>query len=722
MGDEVPPDRGTFYDTQHSVEARRLRIREDQENRRRRAPAPDPARAGEALLGRGHHSSQHDKKIGHRGKKSRGGRATKMEGSGQLGLGFSVVETNSVPQTSWEPPDLSSLPDRLFGVVGVDTETDDRGLQNDQGPGWAWEGGGRVVGYSVAADNGRWYLPIGHAEGNVDPDRARRWLRHVLVDKTQTKVFANSMYDLGWSEKDGVKIEGPIVDVQFVEPLLNEHRLSYELGSIAITRVGRDKNEQGMLEAGRAYGLGDTMKQIKARLAELPSWHVGPYAEEDAELPREIWAAQKQVVAEEGLEKICDLEHRLIPMYLDMRRRGVRIDVSRVLAMRQRLIGEVAALVAEAKRLTGVAVELWEPRTLALLLDELGVPYGRTPRSDEPQITNDTLARSEHPACRAILDARQKDKLRGTFLEGQILGQLHGDRVHGQAHPLKGDEGGTVTGRLSMSNPNLQFIPVRTEEGRLIRTMFLAEQGELWGKLDNNQQEVRLLVHFGVLCDMLSAIDAQRRYREDPRLDYHQMVAVITNLVRTRAKSLNFAIIYGRGIAETAAELNLSRDETKSLFRQHKEKMPFARGVSDRCQAVVKARGFLKTLLGRRQRFPLWEPEDWDMRRESGNKMLELEAAEREWPGIPLVRARLHKALNSLVQPSAADQAKKQMLDVWEAGHGGRVMIQVHDELDVSVPDERAGREIADVMQSAVRLEVPVVVDSAFGANWGEAK
>ncbi len=663
----------------------------------------------------------------------RHGRARLLEDKRQFSLGFSVEEMTCVPDTGWEPPDLSSLPDRLAGPVGVDTETDDAGLRAGQGPGWAWRGGGRVVGYSVVADNCKVYLPIGHAEGNVDPDRARRWLNHVLGDATQEKVFANAMYDLGWASVDGVKILGPVRDVQIAEPLLDEHRLSYALEEIALTRVGRGKDETGLVEAGRCYGLGDTARQVKANIHRLPSKFVGPYAEEDAALAREIWAAQRSLIKEEGLGQVCALEHDLLPMYMDMRRRGVRIDVARAEQMERRLAGEVGELLLEVRRLTGLDVEIWEPRSVARVLDEVGVSYGKTPRSKEPQVTNETLD-ADHPACRALLAARQKDKLRGTFLEGQILGQVHDGRVHGQINPLKSqdDEGrsrGTVTGRLSMSNPNLQFIPTRTEEGRLIREAFLPEDGEEWAKLDVSQQEVRLLVHFAVLASrsrnlpewvrrkLATALEAQRRYREDPTLDYHQMVADMTELDRkTRAKPLNFAIIYGRGIKETAAELELTIDDTKRLFAQHEEKMPFARTMSRCCQDRVNEVGYLTTLLKRRQRFPLWEPADWDIR---NGKMLLRDQAEKEWPGAALVRARAHKALNSLVQPSAADHTKKAMLDVWRAGHGGLVKIQVHDELDLSVARREDAFRVGEIMRDAVPLEVPVVVDAGFGASWG---
>jgi len=534
-------------------------------------------------------------------------------------------------------------------------------------------------------------------------------------------VFANALYDLGWAERDGVHVaydEDTLVDVQLVEPLLDEHRLSYALEAIAQDRIGRGKDESGLLAAGHAHELGRKIRQVKSQISWLPAKYVAGYGIIDAQLPREIWDIQRPLIEAEGLSDICLVEHGLIPMYLDMRRRGVRIDVDRVERSAAKLDEDVAGLVAEARRLTGVGVEIWEARSLAKLMDAVGASYGRTPRSREPKIGNEALERADHPACRAILEARQLGKLASTFLRGQILDQLHGDRVHGQVHPLKSDDGGTVTGRISMSNPNLLFIPIRNEEGREIRRMFLPEDGETWRKLDNSQQEVRLLVHFGVRCGMASAIEAQRRYREDPDLDYHQMVSDFTELPRKRAKSLNFAIIYGRGIRETAKELQLSIEETRALFAQHEAKMPFARAVARWCQDRVGAVGYLTTLLRRRQRFPKWEPRDWDLR---DGRMLFLEDARRAWPGEQLCRARTHKALNALIQPSAADQTKKVMLDMWRDGCGRHVAIQIYDEFDLTSGGDAAAARVAEIMRDAVSLEVPVKVDSSSGPTWGGA-
>jgi DNA polymerase I-like protein with 3'-5' exonuclease and polymerase domains len=656
--------------------------------------------------------------------RARRSRARELESRGQVTLGFSPEEMTHITPSTWQLSDLASLPDRLEGdTIGVDTETDDEGLRNDQGPGWAWRGGGRVVGYSVSADNCKVYLPVGHVCDNLDHGQVKSWLNKVLSDAKQTKVFANAMYDIGWMHNEGVEIQGPVIDIQIVEALCDEHRFSYKLDDIAKVRLGRGKDETLLLEAGRAYGVGNTIQEIKSNIYKLPPRYTGPYAEEDAALARGIWGVQEEIVEEENLGVVLKLEHDLLPMYLDMRRRGVRIDVSFVEEMRERLLREVSELSQEIKRIVGYEVSVWEARSVAKVLDDLGVCYGVTPRSREPQITNEVLD-NNIPVCGLILQARQKEKLCNTFLTGQLLEQIHEGRVHGEIHPLRStsDDGrkhGTISGRLSMSRPNLQNIPSRSAEGKLIRKAFLPEEGERWYKKDMSQQEMRLLVHYGARSGMRSAIEAAQLYQKDPTLNYHRFVAEVTGLELSLGKALNFAIIYGRGTKETAQELGISEEEAKELFATHARKMPFARQMSEACKDRVNARGFLTTLLGRRQRFPLWEPHSWDMR---DGSMLPIEEARARWGGTRLTRARIHKALNSLIQPSAADQTKKCMSEVWKAGLGKYVMLQVHDELDSSAADEKTPLEIKAIMENAVKLEVPVVASMSSGTDWGSCE
>lgn len=624
---------------------------------------------------------------------------------------FSVEEMTGLRRPDWRPPRPSELPRGFDGPVAVDIETRDEGLATGRGKGWAWPDGGEVVGYSVAARGFRAYLPVAHAGGgNLEPaDAVRRWLRDVLSDPAQTKVFANAQYDLGWMRRDGVELRGPVVDVQWVEALLDEHRRRYSLDSLARDHLGRGKNEDGLREAARAYGV-----DPKSGLWRLPAAYVAAYAEDDAALTLELWETRRRLIDDEGLRDIFDLEHSLLPLYLDVASRGVRIDVDRAEALLGRLETEVAGHLESVRAETGVRLDTpWVAAEIARAFDVAGIAYELTPKSRQPSITKELLAGLDHPVAREVRAARMKDKLAGTFVRGMILGNLRDGRVHGEIHPLRSDDGGTVSGRLSMSNPNLQQIPARTRLGREVRRLFLPEEGERWAALDFSQQELRLLVHFAYLARLDGAVDARRRYRDDPGMSYHEFTAELTGLSYKHAKNMNFAILYGRGIASAAAELGLSYDETERLFEKHHREMPFARALAEKCSRIAARRGYVRSLFGRRSRFPFWEPAG-----RFGVRFLPRDDAEREWPDSRLVRARTHKALNALIQSSAADQAKAAMRAVLDAGLGRHVLIQIHDELCCSVPDETTGRAIADLMRDAVSLEVPSAVDAELSDRW----
>lgn len=644
----------------------------------------------------------------------------KWELTAQGDLGFRPEEMMSVKDSPWASPDLSALPDRLEGPIAIDTETCDPELKT-KGAGWAWYGGGHVAGYSIAAANGCWYLPVRHeGGGNVDGDRARQWLRHVLSDPTQTKVFAHCQYDLGWMRRSGIEVAGPIVDVQWAEALLDEHRWTYSLDSIAKDRLGVGKDETLLQDALRAYGLD------KGGMHKLPARYVGPYAEMDALRTLQIWEKQRPLIDEKdksgrSLREVFDLEHSLIPLYLDMRWRGVRINVGYVEQMVERLRARSDQIAQRLDSDYGFRGTPWEGGKVAKALDAAGIKIGQT-ATGKTSITQSFLERCGHPLAREIVEWRKLDKLVGTFLQGQLLGQLHGDRVHGEIHPLRSDEGGTITGRVSMSSPNLQFIPSRTDDGKMIRAAFLPEEGEDYGSPDFNQQEVRLLVHFAYLSDQPGAAEARQRFIEDPNLNYHRFAAGLMGLADYKvAKALNFAILYGRGVKETALQLQMSENEIRKKFALHEREMPFAKMLSYECQCVVRKRGYICSLSGRRMRFPLWEPADWKTR--DGTMLPHKEACEK-WPKTRLERARIHKALNSLIQPSAADQTKMAMRALLREGLGQHILMQVHDELGCSVPRDggRTAARIREVMESAVELTVPSRADVKLGANWKDAK
>lgn len=621
----------------------------------------------------------------------------------------------ALPESPWTPP--AQLPDRLEGLVGIDVETEDRGLGAGSGPGWAWRGGGRLAGIGVSADNFRGYLPIAHeGGGNMDSRIVLRWLNDVLADETQPKVGANLLYDLGWLKRAGVEVRGPLHDVLWAEALLDEHRRSYSLNDVGFDRTGYRKDEALLREAAAAWGI-----DPKADLWRLPAKYVGRYGEIDAELPRRVLAVQAPLIEEQGLQGVYDMERRLIHLYLDMRWRGVRLDTDRAERLVREYQGARDRALREIQKITGVRVDPWIAQDVARALAHDGVVCPRTPSTDQPSVTKDFLERLDTKVSRLVVEARGADKLVGTFLKGQLLGHEKDGRIHAEFHPLRSDDGGTIGGRGSMSRPNLQFIPKRTELGREIRKCFLPEEGETWHCADYSQQEPRLLVHWAAATrprgrPMPGADAAVAKYHEDPTISYHNLVVEMTGLGYAQAKALNLAITYGRGIKSTSEELGLSVEETRDLFDRHREALPFASALARVAQRQGDRTGQIRTISGRLCRFPMWEP----ARGFTGTPLPKDQAREK-WPGQRLRRAWTQKALNRLIQGSAADQTKKAMLDVYEAGLGRHVLIQVHDELDLSAADPGVAQEIARIMEAAVQLKIPSRVEVDSGPNWGDA-
>lgn len=633
--------------------------------------------------------------------------------------GPTIAEIEKLPQ-DWTAPDLKKLPKMLEGLIAFDLETQDLGLNEGQGPGWAWQGGGRVVGYSFSADNWSGYLPVAHESGgNVNAKEARAIINRWMSDPKQKKVGANVLYDLGWSKRDGVTIKGPVYDVQWAEALLDEHRWGYSLDGLAKSYLNEGKDETLLRSAASAWGV-----DAKSGLWRLPAAFVGPYAEADADRTRRVFLAQLPKLEAANLMKIFELECSLLPLYLSMRWRGVRIDVSKAEQLKERWVKEVKQKVDEIKRRTGVAVDLWAAGSLAQAFDKEGIKYPYTEKTKAPSITGAWLTLQNHWLTDLVSSARELDKLGGTFIDGTILGHLHNGRIHCEFHPLRGEDGGTISGRLSSSNPNLQQIPTRTEQGKLIRTCFLPEQEEKWYSLDYSQQEPRLTIHYAASVkrggmNLPGALEAVEKYRVNPKMSYHQMVADETGLSYKRAKILNLALTYGRGAQSTAYELKCSLEEAKTYIEQYHARVPFVKGLDNILRDQVEKNGEIKTLLGRHCRFPYWEPADFEKARECTPQPLW--KAKKLWPGQKLRIAWMHKKMNRLIQGSAADQTKKAMQDLMNAGFTDNVLVQVHDEMGMSLPNEKMAKEAAHIMEHAVELKVPSVVDIEAGPSWGDA-
>lgn len=637
-------------------------------------------------------------------------------------------------KSEWQPPKLSELPHKLDGLIGYDLETNDEGIRAGQGAGWAW-GGGHVVGVSVTADNFSGYLPFAHeGGGNLDPEAVISIVNRWMSNPHQACVGANVLYDLGWSKRAGIDVKCRCYDVQWAEALLDEHKWSYSLDALAKAYLNEGKDETLLREAAAQFGV-----DPKGGLWRLPSMFVGPYATADSEKTRRVFLAQVPKLKEKGLWDLFQLECDLLPLYLDMRWRGVRVDMDQVSRLKIRFEKDAKDAVAEIKAKTGVEVSLWAAESLSRALDAEQIKYPRTPKTDKPSVTQEWLKEQDHWLPKLILNGRIASKLAGTFIDGAILSNIHNGRIHTEFHPLReipedGEGKGTISGRLSSSNPNLQQVPKRTEAGLLLRTCFLPEEGQKWFSLDYSQQEPRLTVHYAAITTLdgsplAGAAEAVAKYKIDPKMSYHKMVAAETGLPYDTAKILNLALTYGRGAASTARVLGLSLEEAEKYIETYHQRLPFVKALDLVLKNRVNERGEFKTLLGRVCRFPLWEIAPvWEDGKIVNEKEYKTQApqplwkAQQLWPGKRLQRAHLHKKLNRLIQGSAADQTKKAMLDIWKAGLGKYMLIQIHDELCFSFPDPAMAAQAAKIMEDAVQLKVPVIAEVKHGANWGEVK
>lgn len=611
------------------------------------------------------------------------------------------------PPSEWVCP--TEYPDlRGRKEIAIDLETRDPGLK-ETGSGWPTKNG-EVIGIAVAVDGEAWYFPIRHQNGpNLDPKFTLNWLRETCSYEDCTYIFHNALYDLGWLRAEGVVVKGRVVDTMVAAPLLDENRFSYSLNNLLKDYLGERKSERELRAAAAEFGL-----DAKAEMYMLPATYVGAYAEQDAAGTLRLWQRLSRLIEAEDITDIFNLESELIPVIIDMRARGVRVDVSRAEQVKADLMAKETELLAEVKRQTGVAVEIWAAASIAKAFDALGLSYSRTTKTNAPSFTKGFLAAHDHPMAKAIVQARELNKAHTTFIDTILKHQKNG-RIHADMHPLRSDDGGTVTGRFSYSNPNLQQIPARDPViGPLIRSLFLPEEGAIWGAFDYSSQEPRLVVHYAHLLELHGAGAFRDKYLDDRAVDFHQIAADIVGVPRKQAKNINLGLFYGMGKGKLADQLGLGIDEANELFELYHDKVPFVRGLSDYCMKRADKAGVIRTLLGRRCRFDKWEPRKYGIHTP---KTYEEAYAEH---GPSIKRAFTYKALNKLIQGSAADQTKKAMLDLAKAGM--LPMLQVHDELDVSIESEAQAKQVKEIMETCVQLEVPSLVDAEFGPNWGDAK
>ena len=612
-------------------------------------------------------------------------------------------------QTEWDcPEDFPNLSDAKF--IAIDLETKDPDLKA-KGSG-AIQGHGEIVGIAVAVDGWSGYYPIAHeGGGNMDRRIVLEWFKKVCATDA-VKIFHNAMYDVCWIKSYGIPINGHIIDTMVMASLIDENRLWYSLNSVSFDYLGEVKNEKALKEAAESWGI-----DPKKEMYKLPAMYVGSYAEKDAELTLELFKVLSREITKQNLTNIFDLETQLFPCLIDMKFKGVCVDVDKAHTMKQQLCKQEEQLMYQVKAETGIDVQIWAARSIAKAFDKLSLDYSTTEKTGAPSFTKNFLSNHQHPMVKNIAKAREINKAHTTFID-TILKHQHKGRIHADINPIRSDQGGTVTGRFSYSNPNLQQIPARNKElGPMIRSLFIPEKNHKWGCFDYSQQEPRLVVHYAAttepICFDNSVGNIVDKFK-DNSVDFHQTVADMANISRTQAKTINLGLFYGMGKAKLQAELGLNtKQEAEELFNTYHMNVPFVRDLMNYTSKTAQTSGSIGTLLGRRCRFNKWEPNQFGM-----HKPMDFEEAERTYGRGRIRRAFTYKALNKLIQGSAADMTKKAMVDLYNEGIVPH--IQIHDELDISIQSEEQSNKIIEIMENAVSLEVPNKVDYESGSTWGD--
>ena len=619
-------------------------------------------------------------------------------------------------QTEWFPPD--DFPDlSKYDEIAIDLETKDPDLKTKGSS--SMRGQGDVVGIAVAVRDWSGYYPIAHESGpNMERKKVLGWFQDVLKTKAD-KVFHNAIYDMCWIHRLGLTVHGTVVDTMVMTSLVNENRFRYDLNSVAQHYTGMGKNESALQEAAKDWGV-----DPKAEMYRLPAMYVGEYAERDAEVTLALWQDLKKEIEHQDLQSIVELEQKVFPCILDMKVKGVRVSESQVDQLDHQLKLSYDKYIKRIHDDTGMYPEVWAAKSIELVCNKLGIDdFDRTEKTQKPSFTKNYLKNHKHPVLRAIASARELDKLKNTFLES-IKNYVYNGRIHADIHQLKGDFGGTITGRLSYSNPNLQQLPNYSNIGKGIRSIFMPEEGRRWGCFDYSQQEPRLVVHYALATlgttGVQSIADKYDEAGENPydsdiqkAADFHSMVAEIADIDRGQAKTINLGLFYGMGKAKLQAQLGVTEQVAKDLLETYHSKVPFVKQLIHHTMDRAQQRGWIRTILGRKCRFNMWEPASFGM-----HKPQTFDDACMEHGSRNIKRAFTYKALNKLIQGSAADMTKQSMINLREAGI--TPMIQLHDELNVSYENEEEADKIKEIMEQAVPLKVPNKVDFEDGECWGD--
>ena len=584
--------------------------------------------------------------------------------------------------------------------AAVDIETKDPHIKQ-WGPG-SIRRDGRIIGVGI-------YCPEKGIDGFYPPEDAI--VKDVLADESITKIFHNGVYDLDWlmNGPDSLTVKGRCEDTMTRETLLDSYAFSYSLDACCQRHDVEGKNKgQTIDEYWRQ--VGGRGKAIE-HLDEIPFTIVGKYCKQDCKATYVLFHAQQSLLEEQDLLRANDIEVRLYPLLMDMRKNGFRLDMPRVLEMSDKFSSEYESEMDKLKVHYGLFdLSLNSANDLYKIWKKEGLPIEYT-ATGKPSFTAEILTNCTHPIAAKVHYLKGLIKT-NAFLDSWVDLAYDG-HLYPSFYPAKRDEGGTVTGRWSSSNPNCQQIPARADKhGEEIRSLFIPEDGCLLGAFDFKQIEYRIFVHF---AQGPGATEAQAQFHTKD-VDYHQMVQEMMGWVtgdkkkdkefRHITKNLNFGSIYGLGPRSFAQkfhqQLMMAHPDADpdnlvplatSLMNEYFTKIPFVKPTCNKIMDVGQKRGYVRTLNGRRQRMPL----------DKGT----------------------YKLINYLIQGSAADILKKGLVDAWESGVFNTLKLHatVHDESVFSLPKTKEGYEacleLYNCLIHSYSLKIPLGVDTEIGPDWG---
>jgi DNA polymerase-1 len=561
-----------------------------------------------------------------------------------------------------------------------------------------------IVGISLAIQEGEgYYIPVGHRAGtNLPLEQVISALKGPMTDPKIGKIAHNAKYDYIVLARQGLRVSPLTFDTMLAEFILNPASHNLGLKNLAFVKLGEEMTHIEDL-------IGKGKKQIT--MDEVAIESVAPYAVADAEIPLRLMALQSDELKRVNGEKLLyEIDLPLTPVLADMEMTGISLDLPFFEETSKRLEKRMNEIEKQVFESVGKPFNLNSTQQLSdILFTRLGLePPDRGNKTASGHFSTSAgvldLLRGKHPVVDMVLEHRELSKLKSTYVDA-LQAALNSETgcVHTSYSQI-----GAVTGRLSSSDPNLQNIPIRTEEGRRLRHGFVASKGNVLLSVDYSQIELRLVAHMAQDENMLAAFRAGE--------DIHATTAAaiygvspdkVTKAMRRHAKAINFGLIYGMSVFGLTRTTELTLAEAETFVKAYFQKFPGIKKYLDGIRKQAAQQGYVETLLGRRRYFPALQSK----------------------ANVQVKNREEREAINAPVQGTAADIMKIAMLNIppalKKAGLKAKMLLQVHDELVFECPKnelKETARVVQDIMENAYPLSIPLLTEARYGVNWGETK